>query len=1631
MRKVAIFTCVLLLLVGLSSLTAASQPIKLSDSPNGVTLLQKDQSGLTLKVAVGSLDVSSVVTKGGNFTLLTANGLDRSPREGEPNLPTAGQLLAIPVGCELRVEVISSQVEEVSLTSLGITDPIMPVQPSLSKSQNPDDVPFVYDRDVYLRPGYYQLPAAEAEIVGTMRGIRVGRVQIAPVQYNVAENRIKVYKEMVVRINFDNPDWLKSSQQFEEGYSPAFEPVYGMVMNSEAMAFGVKDDLTRYPMTLVIVSARLFEAQLQPFIAWKIKKGFKVIVGYTDVVGTTTTAIKAYLQGLYNTETPKPSFVLLVGDTPQIPAFAGSAGSHITDLRFVEYTGDNLPEVYIGRFSAQTTAQLQPQIDKTLEYEQYLMPDPSYLGNCTLIAGADASYAATYGNGQINYGTVNYFNAAHGINANVWLYPASGGAVEAAIIATVNNGIGFANYTAHGGHDSWSDPTFSVSDINGLTNNHKYGLAVGNCCVTSTFGESTPCFGEAWLQKANGGGIGYIGATNNSYWDEDYWWGVGGGKAIIAAGPPYDATKLGAYDCTFHDHGEPTTEWFTTNYAMNYCGLLAIEQTSSSRKAYYWEMYCLMGDPSISCYMKVPAANTVAYNASLLMTSTSLTVQAAAGSYVAVSAAGVLHGAALVGPSGSVNVPLAAFGAPVAANVVVTGQNRVPYVGALQVIAPNGPYIIHDSHAINDAAGNNNGMVDFGESIVLGVQLINVGPDAANDVVATLSTTDSYVTITDNTENYGTMAGNMTTKNIANAFAFNVSPLTPDGHYVSFDVTVTGTQKDSVWTSSFTIPVFAPAVSYLSVTVNDAAGNNNGMLDPGETGNLIVTLQNTGSGTAYSVTAVFSELDDYVTVGDADGTFGTVAGGGGTANNTSDVFTVTAASNTPMGHALLAKLTINGSGGYQTSSNFNLTIGDRVVFFLEDFAVEQGWTGLGGAAQWQIAPAIGGSSSSGNPDPAEDHSPGSDDFVMGNNLGNPGSYAASIGSTNWVVSPIIDCSNASGVIMTYYHQLGVESPSYDHAYLEAFDGTNWVQLFANSAAVNESGWQESIFDIDTIAGGNEMFQIRFGFGPTDGSVQYCGWNIDDISLKGYVSGTGGTAIMAITPTAFSDSLVEGTNSPHTMVVNNEGLAKLRVRFTPSASWIECSGILNIINAGESLELPVTIKSAGLAPGLHTGTINYTSNDPGHATGSISVSVYIFAPAMTVTPESITKTVASHGQGTKELIINNTGRGKLNFAISCTIDNPKIAKAATQPPLQPLGFRASDPDKTGGQEPYFAPVTKGSGGPDTFGYIWMDSDEPGGPTYSWIEIEGTGTNITSGLSDDNFIGPFPIGFSFPFYDGLATEFYVSSNGFIGFGPSTDYGVLGNTALPTATTPNNILAWCWDDLNILDVDSPGGKVLYQMVGGDLVIEFARYPEFDGTTNPGDVITAEVILSPNGNIRIQYNTVATGFDVLSATVGIENATGTDGLQVVYNAAYLRSGLAIQIKNPTAGWLSADPMGGSVAPNSSDTVLVQFNAEEVDDGSYTGHLDLVTNDPTFPTKQIPVTMNAGQTIMVGDCNGDAIINITDAVYIINYIFGGGPAPNPLEAGDVQCDGMVNISDAVSLINFIFAGGEAPCGGK
>ena len=113
----------------------------------------------------------------------------------------------------------------------------------------------------------------------------------------------------------------------------------------------------------------------------------------------------------------------------------------------------------------------------------------------------------------------------------------------------------------------------------------------------------------------------------------------------------------------------------------------------------------------------------------------------------------------------------------------------------------------------------------------------------------------------------------------------------------------------------------------------------------------------------------------------------------------------------------------------------------------------------------------------------------------------------------------------------------------------------------------------------------------------------------------------------------------------------------------------------------------------------------------------------------------------------------------------------------------------------------------------------------------------------------------------------------------------------------------------------------------------------------------------------------------------------------------------------------------------NLTDTTYEPATA--LDDDAWYWHVQAISDLGTPSGYQLApflFMISTGAPQMSGDCTGDGDINISDAIFIINYIFDGGPAPDPMAMGDVNCDGDVNITDAVYLINYIFAGGDPPC---
>jgi hypothetical protein len=147
-------------------------------------------------------------------------------------------------------------------------------------------------------------------------------------------------------------------------------------------------------------------------------------------------------------------------------------------------------------------------------------------------------------------------------------------------------------------------------------------------------------------------------------------------------------------------------------------------------------------------------------------------------------------------------------------------------------------------------------------------------------------------------------------------------------------------------------------------------------------------------------------------------------------------------------------------------------------------------------------------------------------------------------------------------------------------------------------------------------------------------------------------------------------------------------------------------------------------------------------------------------------------------------------------------------------------------------------------------------------------------------------------------------------------------------------------------------------------------------------------------------------------------KDSTAIPGATYVWGDMNRDSSIDVQVYIPDA--LDGAYEIGVVADSAADSAAT-FSLRAY----YKGETTTLAQD--VPVANIPSEPYVFETYTCGDANGDGVINVTDVVYLINYLFISGPAPDPIQAGDVNCDGMVNVSDVVYLINYLFISGPPP----
>jgi hypothetical protein len=801
-----------------------------------------DQS-IIINYSISDLNIENIINDNGSFYRVTIPGHTPSSTPGKPELPVFSRLISIPEGSEYKVKISEVRSTRIKPAGNKVEGILIPTQEGETKELQQKKRQFIINKTAYATRGIISSDTVRIEPVGVLRNKKLANISVSPVRYNPHTNVLEVITSMKIEIIFNYPEKIVSKAIAPE--SALFgESIEKGILSS--IPGNVIPGYSDQPVKMVIITDTAFKKQLEPFIRWKTQKGFNLKILYKGVglAGDTYVQLKDTLTKIYraSSETdPPPEYLLIIGDIDRVPYYGTG---NITDMYYGEFdgNGDYIPEMYIGRLPVADTTELKAVIGKIIQYEKFQFADTNKFYTPALAsAGYDGGYA-TYMNGQVKYAVTNYLTPANKLEEHHFYYPqASLTATKDSIMKLINRGISFINYTGHGEASGWLHLNIRYSDVPLLTNKNMYPFIISNACRTAQFNIAAS-LGTKMVVTGEKGAIGFIGCSNDSYWDEDYWWAVGPGS--VSADPTYLTTGLGALDRLFHTHGEPASDWYFTMGQINYAGNLSVSASTSAKKKYYWETYNVVGDPSIIPILGKPGTFSVSLPDTIPNGIESLTFNVDPFAYVAISYFDKLWDASFASPSGSVTLNMPGLSND-SCLIVITGQNKLPIIKTIRISTVNKEFVNLTASSINDSQGNNNNRADFGEAFFLKLTISNLGLTNATNLYAKISSASDWITLNSDSAWIGTLASQSEVI-LPDKLGITISGNVPDMGVVTIKLKLKDDKTEKEY--PIDIIVHAPELQIISCIMDDSVlGDNDHIADPGETYDLIFKIRNQGS----------------------------------------------------------------------------------------------------------------------------------------------------------------------------------------------------------------------------------------------------------------------------------------------------------------------------------------------------------------------------------------------------------------------------------------------------------------------------------------------------------------------------------------------------------------------------------------------------------------------------------------------------------------------------------------------------------------------------------------------------------------------------------------------------------------
>ena len=515
-----------------TAMLANSQSVIVIDNQkpqnSSVQIIEENNNGITLKLNVNSYSLSEVQTPNGTEVIVGAPDGINYMEKGIPDVPYFATSVRIPAKGKAIAEIVDANYITVNNISIA------PSKGSISRKIDPATVPYEYGK-CYSTDAF--VPATEAvnSEAFCIRDVRGTSVRFFPFQYNPVQKQLKVFTEITVRVKFTQQP---SENEITDSYEKIdeFENIYNRLF----INYGSKTRYTQlqdgHPGRLLIICKDTYQSAMPDFIAWKREKGIETEMVLMSAIGTTAANVQTYITNYFN-EHSDLAYILLVGDGGDVPSNVStyssgwSSETMTSDNQYAYLVGnDHYADVFIGRFSGQSVADISNMVRKVILYEKELTTSDTWLTNGYGSAsneGGGSSGGHNQGHGvesdMTHMGYIQTDLENYGYTVTRVNQASSGYTSDlAATSAAFNAGVGLGCYIGHGDVQEWASTGYKNSHVNALTNENKQAFIISVACVNGDFNGNT-CFAEAWLRASkNGnptGALAFLGSTINQDWN--------------------------------------------------------------------------------------------------------------------------------------------------------------------------------------------------------------------------------------------------------------------------------------------------------------------------------------------------------------------------------------------------------------------------------------------------------------------------------------------------------------------------------------------------------------------------------------------------------------------------------------------------------------------------------------------------------------------------------------------------------------------------------------------------------------------------------------------------------------------------------------------------------------------------------------------------------------------------------------------------------------------------------------------------------------------------------------------------------------------------------------------------------